>query len=131
MTKETGTVKWFNTKKGFGFITRESNNEDVFVHFSNIEGDGFRTLHDGDAVEFIVSDGEKGPQAEQVVAMLGAQHAQAAPSTDEAPADDDSAEDDATEDDSAEDDSAEDDSAEDDSAEDDATEDDTKKDDAD
>lgn len=69
MTKETGTVKWFNSKKGFGFITRESNNEDVFVHFSNIEGDGFRTLYDGQAVEFTVSEGEKGPQAEGVIAI--------------------------------------------------------------
>ena len=63
MSTTTGTVKWFNEAKGFGFIERESG-PDVFVHFSNIEGDGFKTLGEGQAVEFTITDGEKGPQAE-------------------------------------------------------------------
>jgi CspA family cold shock protein len=60
-----GTVKWFNESKGFGFISQE-NGEDVFVHYSAIEGDGFRTLADGDAVEFEVKRGPKGLQAARV-----------------------------------------------------------------
>ena len=60
-----GTVKWFNDKKGYGFLSREDG-DDVFVHFSNIEGDGFKTLREGDAVEFEVQDGPKGPQAVNV-----------------------------------------------------------------
>lgn len=63
--KESGTVKWFNEEKGFGFITRESG-PDLFVHFSSIQGDGFKTLPEGQAVTFIVTQGQKGPQAEQV-----------------------------------------------------------------
>jgi len=65
MEKETGTVKWFNDKKGFGFIVRESG-EDVFVHFSSITGEGFKTLNEGDRVEFIVTQGQKGPSASEV-----------------------------------------------------------------
>ena len=65
MSTTTGTVKWFNEAKGFGFIERESG-PDVFVHFSNIEGDGFKTLGEGQAVEFTITEGEKGPQAEGV-----------------------------------------------------------------
>ena len=61
-----GTVKWFNESKGFGFIEQE-NGPDVFVHFSSISGDGFRTLNDGDRVSFDVVDGQKGPQAANVV----------------------------------------------------------------
>ena len=68
MSTTTGTVKWFNEAKGFGFIARESG-PDVFVHFSNIEGDGFKTLGEGQAVEFTITDGEKGPQAEGVKAI--------------------------------------------------------------
>ena len=64
--KEQGTVKWFNGGKVYGFIERESG-EDVFVHFSAIQSDGFRTLDEGQRVEFIVTDGEKGPQAQEVV----------------------------------------------------------------
>ena len=60
-----GTVKWFNEAKGFGFISQE-NGEDVFVHFSAIQGDGFKTLADGDQVEFNVSKGPKGLQASNV-----------------------------------------------------------------
>ena len=62
---EKGTVKWFNRTKGFGFIEREGA-DDVFVHYSAIEGDGFKVLNDGDQVEFEVIEGEKGPQAKNV-----------------------------------------------------------------
>jgi len=68
MSTTTGTVKWFNEAKGFGFIEQESG-PDVFVHFSNIEGDGFKTLAEGQRVEFTVAQGEKGPQAEAVKAV--------------------------------------------------------------
>nr|CRH05559.1 Cold shock-like protein cspC [Candidatus Magnetococcus massalia] len=63
-----GTVKFFNEQKGFGFITREQG-RDVFVHFSAIQGEGFRTLSEGQQVEFTVVDGQKGPQAADVVAL--------------------------------------------------------------
>jgi CspA family cold shock protein len=62
----TGTVKWFNESKGFGFITPEDGGKDVFVHFSAIQGSGFRTLAEGQRVSFEVEDGPKGPQATQV-----------------------------------------------------------------
>jgi CspA family cold shock protein len=61
----TGTVKWFNEKKGYGFITQESG-EDVFVHFTAIAGEGFKTLAEGDTVNFDVIQGSKGPQAANV-----------------------------------------------------------------
>ena len=64
--KETGTVKWFNASKGFGFIARE-NGEDVFVHFSSIKGEGFKSLAEGDPVEFEIVDSEKGPKAANVM----------------------------------------------------------------
>lgn len=60
-----GKVKWFNGAKGFGFLEQESGS-DVFVHFSAIQGDGFRSLEEGEAVEFDIVDGPKGPQAENV-----------------------------------------------------------------
>ena len=63
--RETGTVKWFNKRKGYGFIEREEG-EDVFVHFSSIDGDGFRNLEEGERVEFGVEDGQKGPAAVNV-----------------------------------------------------------------
>lgn len=66
-----GTVKWFNDQKGFGFICRADNGQDCFVHFSAIQGEGFRTLTEGEQVEFEVVDGAKGPAAENVV-RLGA-----------------------------------------------------------
>ena len=62
----TGTVKWFNESKGFGFITPSDGGKDVFVHFSAIQGDGFRTLKEGQSVTFEIEDGAKGPQATQV-----------------------------------------------------------------
>jgi len=64
----TGTVKWFNESKGFGFITPADGSADVFVHFSAIAGDGFKTLAEGQAVSFNVEDGPKGLQATQVSA---------------------------------------------------------------
>ena len=66
--REKGTVKWFNDAKGFGFIERESG-DDVFVHHSAIRGEGFRSLTDGQKVEFEVVQGQKGPAAEGVVAL--------------------------------------------------------------
>ena len=65
----TGTVKWFNDAKGFGFITMGDESKDVFVHYSAIEGDGFRTLTEGQKVEFDLVEGEKGPSAENVRAV--------------------------------------------------------------
>jgi CspA family cold shock protein len=63
----TGTVKWFNDSKGFGFITREDGEKDVFVHHSAIKGEGYKSLSEGDRVEFEVVDGQKGPAADNVV----------------------------------------------------------------
>jgi CspA family cold shock protein len=62
----SGTVKWFNNAKGFGFITREEGSEDVFVHFRSIQGEGYRTLNEGQTVEFSLVEGPKGLQAEDV-----------------------------------------------------------------
>lgn len=64
-----GTVKWFNNAKGFGFITQGENDEDVFVHFRSIQGDGYRTLDEGQAVEFTLARGPKGLQAEDVTKL--------------------------------------------------------------
>ncbi len=64
----TGTVKWFNESKGFGFITPEDGSKDVFVHFSAIASEGFRTLAEGQQVTFDVEDGPKGPQATNIKA---------------------------------------------------------------
>ena len=65
----SGTVKWFNNAKGFGFITREESDDDVFVHFRSIEGDGYRTLNEGQVVEFKLVEGPKGLQAEDVLKL--------------------------------------------------------------
>ncbi len=62
---ETGTVKWFNSSKGYGFISRDGG-DDVFVHFKAIEGEGYKSLEEGDKVQFEVGDGPKGPQAMKV-----------------------------------------------------------------
>ncbi|BCE00449.1 cold-shock protein [Marinicellulosiphila megalodicopiae] len=68
MSTTTGTVKWFNESKGFGFIEQESG-PDVFAHFSAIESSGFKTLAEGQRVSFKVTQGQKGPQAENIVAI--------------------------------------------------------------
>ena len=62
----TGTVKWFNESKGFGFITQDDGGADVFVHFSAIQGSGFKTLNEAQAVSYVVENGPKGPQASSV-----------------------------------------------------------------
>jgi CspA family cold shock protein len=64
-TREVGTVKWFSNQKGYGFIARESG-KDVFVHYSAIEAEGYRSLNEGERVEFSVQDGPKGPSAVEV-----------------------------------------------------------------
>ncbi|TVQ28207.1 MAG: cold-shock protein [Wenzhouxiangella sp.] len=64
----TGSVKWFNEAKGFGFISQDDGGKDVFVHFSAIQGSGFKTLAEGQKVAFDIQDGPKGPQAANVVA---------------------------------------------------------------
>jgi CspA family cold shock protein len=68
LSREQGTVKWFNAAKGYGFIQRQSG-EDVFVHFSAIEAEGYKTLNEGQAVEFEVKQGPKGLQAERVTGV--------------------------------------------------------------
>lgn len=67
MARINGTVKWFNDAKGFGFITPDNGSKDCFVHYSSIQGSGFKSLAEGDAVEFEITQGEKGPAAEGVV----------------------------------------------------------------
>lgn len=67
MAKVTGKVKWFNENKGYGFIERDDGSGDVFVHYSAVQGDGFKTLAEGQKVEFEVADTDKGPQANNVV----------------------------------------------------------------
>ena len=68
LSRTTGRVKWFNNTKGYGFIGQEGG-ADVFVHYSAINGDGYKTLQEGDLVEFEVTQGQKGPQAEKVVKL--------------------------------------------------------------
>jgi len=68
VTYMTGTVKWFNAEKGYGFITTE-NGEDLFAHFTQIQKDGFKSLEDGEAVSFDVVEGQKGPQAANIQSL--------------------------------------------------------------
>lgn len=68
MARTKGTVKWFNGEKGYGFITQE-NGPDLFVHYSEIQGNGYRTLNEGDRVEFEITEGKKGKQASAVVVI--------------------------------------------------------------
>ena len=67
--KVEGTVKWFNEAKGFGFIAQDNGGQDVYAHNSAIQGNGFKTLAEGQKVSFILGDGKKGPQAEQIEAI--------------------------------------------------------------
>ena len=69
MSKTAGTVKWFNEKKGFGFITREGGGDDLFAHFSEIQGDGFKTLTENQKVEFEVTNDTKGDKATNITPM--------------------------------------------------------------
>ncbi|EIJ71611.1 MULTISPECIES: transcription antiterminator/RNA stability regulator CspE [Pasteurellaceae] len=69
MSKLQGTVKWFNSDKGFGFITPTAGGKDVFVHFSGIVSDKFKTLNEGDKVEYNVQDSQRGPSAIDVVVL--------------------------------------------------------------
>ena len=67
--RKSGTVKWFNNARGYGFITRGEDSADVFVHYRNIRGDGFRSLNEGQQVEFQIQESDKGLQAEDVVCL--------------------------------------------------------------
>jgi CspA family cold shock protein len=69
----TGTVKWFNDSKGYGFITPDEGSKDLFVHFSNIAGDGFKSLSEGSRVEFEPREGQKGPEATNVIPVASSQ----------------------------------------------------------
>ncbi|WP_216782677.1 cold shock domain-containing protein [Candidatus Profftia tarda] len=69
MTKKTGQVKWFNESKGFGFIEQQDGSKDVFVHFSAIASEGFKTLAEGQRVEYTIQDSPRGPAAANVVAL--------------------------------------------------------------
>lgn len=67
--RQSGTVKWFNNARGYGFITRGENSDDVFVHYRNIRGEGYRSLAEGQNVEFQLLEGDKGLQAEDVIPL--------------------------------------------------------------
>ena len=69
MSQYQGTVRWFNNAKGYGFLGRESGEPDVFVHFTSIQSDGYKSLKEGDAVSFDIIQGDKGPQADQVIIL--------------------------------------------------------------
>lgn len=69
MTTQTGTVKWFNQDKGFGFIAPDDGGKDLFAHFSQIQGDGFKTLTENQRVQFEATQGQKGPQASNIRAV--------------------------------------------------------------
>lgn len=70
MDRVTGTVKWFNASKGYGFLEQPESDQDIFVHFSAINGDGFRSLKEGEKVEFSITKSDKGLQAERVDKLL-------------------------------------------------------------
>lgn len=73
MARLKGKVKWFNNAKGYGFIGREDGGADVFVHYSSIQSEGYKSLQEGDDVEFEIAQGQKGPQAENVVKLQAAE----------------------------------------------------------
>ena len=81
--RETGTVKWFNAKKGYGFIIREEG-EDIFVHYTSIKSEGFRSLEEGQKVEFVVGDSAKGPQAQDVIVVTSEMPPEESPAEEEA-----------------------------------------------
>jgi len=123
--RETGTVKWFNAGKGYGFVERDNGEGDVFVHYSAINGAGFKTLDEGQRVEFDVVESDKGPQAQDVQAL-----GESVTSFSTEPEDSEDSEDDFS-DDSDSDDSDSDDSDSDDSDSDDSDSDDSDSDDSD
>lgn len=67
--REQGVVKWFNDAKGYGFVQRDNGGADVFVHFRAIQSDGYRSLKEGERIEFVVTEGDKGQQAEEVTKL--------------------------------------------------------------
>lgn len=67
--RSTGTVKWFNNARGYGFITRGDNTDDIFVHYRSINGEGYKSLNEGQSVEFDLTESDKGLQAENVICM--------------------------------------------------------------
>jgi CspA family cold shock protein len=75
----TGTVKWFSDEKGYGFITPDEGSKDLFVHFSNIAGEGFKTLTEGARVEYEAREGQKGPEATEVAQLAGSGCVRAGP----------------------------------------------------
>lgn len=79
MIMQSGTVKWFNNAKGYGFIVPESGGEDVFVHYSTIDGNGFKTLKEGQAVQYEASESPRGVQTTRVMGEDGELHQTAAP----------------------------------------------------
>jgi CspA family cold shock protein len=83
----TGIVKWFDEKKGFGFITIDDEQGDAFVHFSDIVGEGFRTLHEGERVKFSLVSNEKGPKAKNVVRLVDEETSQTSYVEETSPAD--------------------------------------------
>lgn len=83
---EKGKVKWFSNVKGYGFIEKEGGGPDVFIHYSVIQGEGYKTLEEGESVTFDIIQGEKGPQAANLVRSGKAEKKQAAPATEAPPA---------------------------------------------
>jgi len=81
MSQYLGTVRWFNNVKGFGFLGREGSEPDVFIHYSSIQAEGYKSLKEGDSVSFDIIQGPKGPQADQVILLTGANAQASRPKT--------------------------------------------------